>query len=178
MAVFEQELRARARRAYEWGRLGSKLPWALAAAPPAALALGSCEQTPLVLLQAALLAAALVLFLWRGQDYARGVWVGALVGAPAFALPFVFCASGLCFAGPSPALVALCFGGGLASGLVLTGFARWRHWSASTLVSSACVAALTAALGCSVAGLGGVLGAALGLVLAAGPGLVLARAQG
>jgi hypothetical protein len=178
MEAFDRELRARARRAYELGRLGSKLPWALAAGPPAGIALGVCEDPGLVLIQAGLLAAAIVGFLWRGQDYGRGVRVGMLLGAPAFALPLLGCASGVCVAGPSAPLVALCLGGGVACGLALSLRARRRRYSAAFLGSAATVAALTAALGCSVAGLGGALGAAISLALAASPGLVLARAGG
>jgi len=178
MAVSEQELRVRARRAYELGRLGSKLPWALGAAPPAALILGSCQHPGLVVLQAALLAAALVGFAWRSRESERGVLAGALVGAPAFVLPYAFCASGLCAVGPSPALVALCFGVGLAAGLVLTVGARLRARSVGFLVAAASVAALTASMGCSVAGLGGVIGSALGVAIVTGPALVLARSHG
>lgn len=177
MAASETQLRVRAKRAYELGRLRSKLPWAILPVLPAFCAMQGCPMPDLPLVQGMLLAAALVLFQWRGGSLARGAERGLFLGTPGFALPALCCAGGMCATSPTPILVALCFGGGLLAGLGVTLLALWRDLSQSSVVAGATVAGLTAAMGCSMAGSGGLLGLVLGLLLAVSPAFIWARAR-
>ena len=170
-----RELKVRARRAYELGRVRAKLFWALGMASPALVGLGYSGEPALTAVQAVLAGGASLGLLWRGQDYGRGALAGAVIGMPAFAVPLYCCASGTCAAEASSGLVTLCFAGGAAAGLVLTAGAFRRKCSVAYVLSAATVAGLTAGIGCSVIGLGGVLGLMAGLGLGVGPALILAR---
>lgn len=174
-ATAEPILKDRARRGYELGRLISKLPWGFAAAPFAILSLHYCAHPGLAMIQSALLAVSIVAMLWLGRDFAKALLPGLACGVPGFAIPYFCCASGACPVGPSTQLVAICFGGSVLAGLLLSAFAIRRRLSLPALVSAITVAGLMVTLGCSVAGLGGVLGAALGVMLATTPALLFAH---
>lgn len=169
-------LAERARRAYELGRLGRKLPMALFAVPPAVVALRVCGGGGTTIALALLLAAALVAAHWRGEEAARGAGAGLLAGAVAFAVPVVAMGTGLCPLGATPQLLALCCGGGLVSGGVLAVFAlRGAGRAPLYLLAGGVVAALTGGLGCLLAGFAGLAGVTAGIALGMTPSLALAR---
>lgn len=169
-------LTVRARRAYELGRLRAKLPVALFALPPAAVALEVCGRPWVTLPAALLLAVALVAAHWRGEAAARGAGAGLLGGALAFVAPILASGTGMCPVGSSLAMLAVCWGGGLLGGGVLALFARRAPQErALFLVAGGTVAALTGALGCLLAGGGGLVGVAVGLGLGMAPALRPAR---
>jgi hypothetical protein len=175
-ADLTSHLAARARRAYELGRLRAKLPAALFALPPAAVALEVCGRPWVTLPVATLLAAALVAAHWRGEAAARGAGAGLVAGALAFAAPVLASGLGLCPARPSAALLTVCWGGGLVSGGVLALCARRAAGQRRLyLVAAGVVAGLTGSLGCILAGTGGLVGVAAGLGLGMAPALRLVR---
>jgi hypothetical protein len=173
----EHELRQRARRAYERGRLrhaalraGLVLPLAglvhVAGTALAAAALGTLA-----------LAGATLLFLWRGGESARGLRAGLLAGLGPFTLPLLSRASGLmCSQTVCMVLPLACVAGGLLGGALLSGAGfrpepgRRGFWPAALATTAA-----AGVLGCIWAGAAGLLGLAVGLTAGAAP-LLLRRA--
>ncbi len=170
------DLAARARRAYELGRLRTTLPVALFAVPPAVVALRICGGGGLTIGLAVLLAAALVAAHWRGEEAAKGAGAGLLAGAFAFLVPVVANGTGLCPLSASPLMLALCCGGGLASGGVLAACALRRPTRAPLyLLAGGVVAVLTGGLGCLIAGFAGLAGVTAGIAFGLAPAMRLAR---
>ncbi|OLC74630.1 MAG: hypothetical protein AUH83_09450 [Deltaproteobacteria bacterium 13_1_40CM_4_68_19] len=179
MAADELDLRlqARARRAYELGRLLAALrlaPFVLAAAV-AAIACGrpfpvTCALAlPLLLLSVGLA--------YAGGPAGRAVVPGLLAGAGALAAPLLMATVGHACFGPacmSLALPACVAGGGLA-GVVIARTTVRRDADLPFVLGALAVAALTGALGCTLAGAAGVLGMLAGVVVAGAPVLVAAR---
>jgi len=174
MAVPEAVLAARARRAYERGRvLSARLALAVAA-PMVGLSLVLCDR-PLASAGCGLaLAAVLLAAAWRGQPFARGARAGLLAGLGPLLLPLAtclhICAGGVCLLAPTACVVAALLGGA-ALGL----YAR-HHINASPdasgyLVTALAVAALVGSLGCVIAGVSGIVGMMVGLALGTAPAL-------
>ena len=172
MAVPEAVLSARARRAYEVGRLRTALPAVAFAVPMVALSVALCGRPTAsagggIALVAALLAAA-----WRGQPFARGARAGLLGGLGPLLLPmatcFHLCAGGVCLLAPTACVVAALLGGA-ALGL----YARHRipggPDAGGYLLAALGVAALVGSLGCVIAGVSGIVGMVVGLVIGTVP---------
>jgi len=68
-------------------------------------------------------------------------------------------------------------GGALAGGILTVRVLRGYGCSLACISSAGAVAALTASLSCSIAGVGGIAGMVLGLAAASGPAFVLARSS-
>jgi hypothetical protein len=170
-------LEVRARRAYELGRLRAALrvaPFVLMAAA-AAFACGR----PLTLTSA--LAGALLVFsvgaVYAGGPGGRGVVPGLVAGAAPLAMPLLMATLGhACF---GPACMSLCLPacvvGGAVAGVVIARSAARPEPDRRFVVAAVTVAALTGALGCTIAGVAGVLGMIAGTVAAGTPVLVAAR---
>lgn len=172
--------RARARRAYELGRLRSAAWTALAVAPFVACALlASDDRASVSVLGAALYALAAALF-FRGQVYGSAVGAGLVAGAAPMLAPLLFRKSGHCCIGGacwSGCMIA-CFAGGLAAGLVIGWLAAKRpDRSARFWLAAASVATLTGSLGCAVSGLAGTLAMMTALVAASVPVLGVMRGR-
>ena len=177
MERIDTRFAARARRAYELGRLGRKLPMALFALPPVLVALRVCGGGGTTIVLALLLAAALVVAHWRGEEAARGAGAGLLAGAVAFAVPVIAMGTGFCPLEATPRLLALCSGGGLLSGGVLAAFAlRGAGRARLYLLAGGLVAVLTGGLGCLLAGFAGLAGVTAGIALGMTPAVRWARA--
>ncbi len=169
------ELLPRARRAYELGRLRwalRLLPWAICAMV-IAYALG--RPAPLCF---SIGSALILLLLWLGVSgggAGRGASAGLLAGAVPLALPLLVRSLGHLCLGPSCMILCLpaCVLGGAFAGVVLA--ARAAREGRSFVCGALAVAALTGCLGCSLAGVGGVLGMLAGGLLVVPPVLVLAR---
>ncbi len=174
-----EALADRARRAYELGRLRSQLPWAMLALAPLFLSLQFSRGATGTVVGTCALLALLILFLrWRGRQYGQGVLPGLGAGLLAISVPILACSSGLCPARPSSLLLALCVGGGILAGAVVTLRAlSTQCCNIPFLLAAASVAAVTASPTCAVAGASGILGMVLGLAIASSPVLVLARAS-
>jgi hypothetical protein len=172
MAVPEAALSARARRAYEMGRLRSALPAVALAVPMVGLSLALCDRMAAsagcgLALVAVLLAAA-----WRGRPFARGARAGLIAGLGPLLLPMAtclhLCAGGVCLLAPAACVVAALLGGA-ALGL----YARRRVPASPEadgyLLTALAVAALVGSLGCVIAGLSGIVGMVTGLALGTAP---------
>ena len=172
MAVPEAALSARARRAYERGRLLSALPAVAFALPMVALSVVLCDRPAAsagcgLALVVVLLAAA-----WRGQPFARGTRAGLVAGLGPLLLPmatcFHLCAGGVCLFAPTACVVAAMLGGA-ALGLYARRRVAGRPEAGGYLVTALGVAALVGSLGCVIAGASGLIGMAIGLALGTAP---------
>ncbi|MGZ6144008.1 MAG: hypothetical protein ACXWLM_11770 [Myxococcales bacterium] len=177
MPATELTLPARARRAYEWGRLGWSLrlaPWVLAAFA-AAVACGRPFDLCGALAGAVLLLAVGLSF--GGGEAGRAVPPGLLAGGFALALPLLVrtighaCASDACMSLCLPSCVV---GGALGGGFLALRAAREERGRAF-LLAAVGIAGLMGALGCTLAGLSGVAGMLAGAVVAGTPLLLAAR---
>ena len=168
------DLKARARRAYERGRLRRALLPAAAIPPIASLAFVQCAQPFPSIACSVALGLLVAAMLYRGQDWGRGARAGLLAGLAPFGLPPLIEALG------SPALCELlpwfCAAGGAAAGLVLVSRRRIRlenppaYW-----ITAALVTLLAGTVGCWIAGVAGLAGLAAGLAVGAAPVLVPVR---
>jgi hypothetical protein len=165
-------LHSRVRRAYELARLRQALRWASVVLPLAALS-HTCCISPAALWSLCAAAFAAVLYAsWRGQAAGAGAKAGLVAGFAAWVPPVTAQWAGLGF---STIVLALCLGSGVIGGL-LVGWQLRRHASGRPyfVLAASVVAGLTGALGCVVAGAGGVAGMALGELLGAAPFAVVA----
>lgn len=172
MAVPESVLAERARSAFERGRLRAALPTVALVAPMVALSIVVCGRDVASLSCGALLAAALLAALWRGEELARGARAGLAAGAGALLLPmatcFHLCAGGVCLMAPS-----VCVAAGMLGGAAIGRLARRRAAveprTGAYVGAALLIAALAGSLGCVIAGVGGVLGMSAGMAAAIGP---------
>jgi hypothetical protein len=179
MAAGEPDLRleARARRAYELGRLRAALrlaPLVLAAAG-AAIVCGRPLAVTCVLAVALLLLS--VGLAYAGGSAGRAVSPGLLAGAAPLAAPLLMATVGhACFGplGASLGLPACILGGGLA-GVFLARTTARRDADLPFVLAALAVAAMTGSLGCTIAGVTGVVGMLAGVVVGGAPVLVAAR---
>jgi hypothetical protein len=173
------ELRARARRAYELGRarLGAKA--AAASLVIAAIAAGLGRPLLLTASLGAALAILVAALAFRGRASGRAVSTGLWAGSAAMLLPLALSTAGCRMFGEACMRFCLpaCVAGGLAMGFALATVARRREQGeAEFLAGGAAVAALTASLGCTLAGAGGIVAMAVGTLLAGAPVWLAARA--
>ena len=176
MAMNEAALQARARRAYEWGRLR----WSLRLVPLVALAAGAAaacgRPAGLCCALGAAVAGLAVGLSWAGGSGGRAVAPGLIAGVCALALPLAmrtvghFCESDVCMTLCLPACVV---GGGLA-GVLLALRAVREEQGALFAVSGLALAGLMGALGCTLSGAAGVAGMLAGAIIAGGPVLAVA----
>ena len=177
MATNELTLEARARRAYETGRLR----WSLRPAAPilaaAAVAIACGRPAGLSIALAAALLPLAVGLSFAGGPAGRAVRPGLLAGTFPFAMPLLVQTAGhLCLGDQcmSFCLPACVLGGAIGGGLIALRSAREGE-GAAFLISGVAIAALLGSLGCTLAGLGGVAGMLGGVLVAGAPVLVAAR---
>lgn len=172
MAVPEAALSARARRAYEMGRLRSALPSLALAVPMVGLSIVLCDRPTASAGCGLALAAVLLAAAWRGQPFARGARAGLVAGLGPLLLPmatcFHLCAGGVCLLAPTACVVAA-----LAGGAALGLYARHRlpggPDAGGYLSAAMAVAALVGSLGCVIAGVSGIVGMVAGLAIGTVP---------
>jgi len=172
MAAPEAVLYARARRAYERGRLRASLPTVALVAPMVGLSILLCGRYAASACSGIALAAVLAAATWRGQHFARGARAGLVAGLGPLLLPLAMwlhvCVGGVCLLAPS-----ICVAGGLVGGAVVgvKAHGRAEASSAGYLAVALAVAALSGTMGCLIAGASGVLGMAAGMAAGAAPAL-------
>ena len=151
------------------------------AAVLAVLAVGLHRTTSTTWLVAAVLAATLGAFGWRGGPWRRGALAGVLAGLPVFVAPtLVFAVTHgahcpTCELGPTLPCLVTCFGTSSLVGLAV-GHVALRDASPRRFASGALAAAiLTGLLGCATTGLGGAVGIVAGMVAGGAAGWVVGR---
>jgi hypothetical protein len=160
-------LLARARRAYEWGRLRrallGALPLALLIGPALAL---TPRVVPTLILATTLLLGAIGL-LWLGHGYPRAALLGVAAGA--LPLGLVLCSSRLGHACAGSMCMEFCFAtsalGGAAAGALIGSWAFEKRVSALLLLTASAFGLLTGAMGSTCVGLLGVVALAIGFGL-------------
>lgn len=169
------ELRERARAAYEQGRRRLGLRQGLLVLPIGALAVwhGSfLEQGPIALLVFGLVAA----FAWRGGALGRAIWPGLLGGTVAFGLPMLATLSGLAplGCGATTGCLSAAMAGGLGAGICIGRLAGPKR----TMLAALAIAGGLAALSCLPLGASALIaaGAAAGVSAPVTRWLVPARA--
>jgi len=177
MALSEAALLARARRAYERGRLQSALSRSALLVPVVAWSWTWCRYPVLAVVCGTALVALAVAFRWRGQAWARGVGPGLAAGLPPLVLPFLMreasqvCVDEMCC---SLCLIG-CVGGGLAAGVFLgRRAASIDEGRAAFLAAGGTLALLAGAPACAFAGVAGLAGLLLGFAGGSAP-VLLAR---
>jgi hypothetical protein len=172
------ELRETARRAYEMGRARHAAKVSAAALLIGAAAVGLGRPLGVTVALCATLAALVALTVFRGGAAGRAVWPALAAGTGAMFLPLAIRTAGCTLFGPECMRFCLpaCVAGGAAMGAVLPLVARHEQKNAREfLVAGAAIAAVTAAVGCSLAGATGVIGMALGTVAVGAPVWLAAR---
>ncbi|MGH9749396.1 MAG: hypothetical protein ACRD5D_00635 [Candidatus Polarisedimenticolia bacterium] len=173
-------LAARARRAYEIGRLEAALRRGLLLAPLVGAALLCCADAAGVLAGGAGLLAAVTYCLWRGEAFGRGVRPGLIAGMVPLVLPLAVQAMGhpcdpyRCLLDASICVIAG-VAGGIALGLAAP---RPREAGGIPLFVAGLIAGLTGSMGCILYGLIGLGGMVLGLLGGAAPFLAVRHARG
>lgn len=174
----EDILAARARRAYETGRLVLALRGSALLLPLAAVALACGTDPRVTLLSGALLALCVAFFLWRGGEFRRGVRPGLTAGAAPL-LVALFCplTTHICTGGLCLLLPVVCALGGLAGGVALGVLAPLPSEGRGVpLLVASILAGLTGALGCLLYGVIGIAGMIAGLLAGAVPVVASRRA--
>jgi len=176
----KNELYARARRAYDIGRakVASKAMVAAAALAAAAVALGR-SPGQIALLALFLLPLAGVLA-FRGRAGGRAVWPGLVAGGTAMLLPLGVVAAGDAWLGVDCmrfCLPACVVGGALAGAAIASLAAAEQDGEGEFLLAGISLAAITASLGCGLAGSAGLAGMAIGALVAGTPVWFVAHAR-
>lgn len=170
-------LLARARRAYEGGRVGLGLLMAAAVVPMAVLSFLACGRPAATLSGSLALVLVVATAVWRGQDAGRGARLGLLAGVPPLLLPAVVGATGhVCGADVCLLFPVACLGGGLAGGFLLGVLGVRAKLGPTGIVIAGIAAGLAGSLGCIVAGAVGVGVLVLGLAGGLAPALALRKA--
>jgi hypothetical protein len=167
------DLAARARRAYERGRLGWAARVAAYVVPLVALSAVMAGNPTVSLAAGAALLAVSVAARWRGLTWGGAVPTGLVAGLIPFGLMMTlklgsgyFCALGGCM----EHCTRFCAAGGLAAGLLLAAHARrLEHGVTEYLIAGGIVAALTGVLGCFIGGVTGAAWMAIGELAATAP---------
>ncbi len=175
MAQTDDLSKARARRAYELGRLRRALRFSIYPLPLVALSGHACG-TPLTSgLAGALLVISVVFLAWRGGAYESAIVPGLAAGLGAFAVPFAGHFLG-CDGVTRFTSASLCFLGGVLTGAFLGARCLRQPLHRGRFLAAGCaIAMLVGALGCVLAGLGGVLGMMLGVTSVSIPAVLLVR---
>jgi hypothetical protein len=170
-------LEARARRAYELGRLrdASRLAPFVLLASTAAIACG--RPWPLTAALALALLALSVGLSFAGGAAGRAVVPGLIAGGAALAMPLLIATAGhACFGDSCMSLcLPACVVGGAVAGAAIAKMAARYERDARFLGSALAVTALMGALGCTISGAAGVGGMLAGVLAAGTPLLVAAR---
>jgi hypothetical protein len=177
MAAGELSLEARARRAYELGRLRAALRLAPFVLVAAAAAIGCGRPLPVTCAVAVPLLLLSVGLAYAGGSPGRAVYHGLLAGAAPLAAPLLMATVGHTCFGPACASLGLpaCILGGSLAGVVIARTTARQDADLPFVLAALAVAALTGSLGCTIAGAAGVLGMLAGVILAGTPVLVAAR---
>lgn len=172
MESVEQRLSARARRAYELGRLRWAMRVAWIVLPLVAISFAAVGGSPVSAATGALLLVTATALRWRGHASTAAVRAGLAAGLIPFALLLTLkCGGALCMLGDCMTHCArFCAFGGLAAGVLLAIRARAHHTHVvEFLAAASTIAALTGLLGCFVGGLTGMAWMLLGELVATLP---------
>ncbi|MFT3835454.1 MAG: hypothetical protein QM723_00460 [Myxococcaceae bacterium] len=169
------DVEARARRSYEWGRAWFALRHGLLVLPLLGCSLFGCGKPAWAAASGLALFSLVSLLQYKGGALAKVVVPSVAAGLVPMTLPMLAKLSGhVCGGMLCGAFTSTCAVGGVLAG-AWVGRRLAHAQSLKAIGAGLALAALTGALGCAAAGLSGVLGMALGLALGATPAVLLAR---
>ena len=169
-------VKAKARTAYELGRLRRALRFSVLPLPLIAISMNLCGAPVPVCITGGLLIAVIVFLAWRGESYEAAILPGLAAGLSSFALPFGAELFNACNEERMFLCASLCFLGGVITGAFLGARClREALHRRRFLVSGCVIASLVGSLGCVLAGLGGVMGMVLGVTTISIPTVLLVR---
>jgi hypothetical protein len=171
-------VRARAKRAYEVGRLRLGTAPLLLVLALAALSCSLGAAPQVIGLVASALALFAVGFVWRGGAVGRAVFPGLLAGTAPLLLPVALRHMGYCCIGGScvPACMLGCISGGLLAGVMLSRASMTEpHHKGPFLGAASLLTFGAGSLGCSLVGVSGLAGIALSVTLVSLPAMLEAR---
>lgn len=177
MAFTPDELKRRARLAYEIGRLRMAAPWAVLLAAIGLLGTIVTGAGGFGFAMTAVSCLTAVMFVWHGQSLGRGVWPGAWVGGAAMILAMI---AWICEAHGSTSFVECrlpCIIAGVAIGAAAVSHARRGddpRAGLTTLLATAAIATPLALIVCAGLGTGGMVGLAAGLAVGSAPAVARA----
>ncbi|HZN03570.1 MAG TPA: hypothetical protein VFD06_08260 [Candidatus Polarisedimenticolia bacterium] len=177
MATCEPALVARARHAYEGGRLTSAAVRTLALVPLPAVALGCGCQPRTVVIAGSIFLAAVGFCFWRGGDWRRGAIPGIAAGLVPLLTPAALQAGAhACRVDHCGLMTIACAAGGLLGGVLLAWLAPAPRSSGGLPFVVACVVAgLAGAIGCLAYGAIGLAVMTAGLAAGSLPALALRK---
>lgn len=154
----KDQFKSLALKSYERGRWIAALQFLWFVIPIVLISLGTCGDAVLPIGIGLILALAVVLLKWRGEEYGASVGPGLWTGLAAFSIPLVLHILEICCRGNLEVLFCA-LSGALGGALLGLHFARSkRSHKTKALVFAISIAALTAALGCASLGVGATLG--------------------
>ena len=170
MALTDQILKQRTRRAYEAGRLASTPRVTWPAAVMTALSYVLCHEPGLTLTFGGLLIGYATWMLWAGRWQQRAARAGLEAGVLAFSIPFVgFYLDLHELIGLAAASLLLNAGGGFIGGLIIGWRSRWIAEKNRFLMAGAAITTLSGLLGCLFFGYFGIVAMLLGMLIATAP---------
>jgi hypothetical protein len=170
-------LLARARHAYERGRVWHGMWTSGAVLPMAALSWYACGNPGATAMGATTLVALVAAAVWRGQEAGRGARLGLLAGGPALlSCAQVASAGHLCTANVCLLFPVACLLGGVVAGILVGVLAVRRGLPPLGFFTAVLTAWLAASLGCVMAGPTGIAVLVLGMGFGLTPTLVWRRA--
>jgi hypothetical protein len=174
------ELLARARHAYERGRVKLALRTLLLTLPMSALSVGCCQSLSLSLGLGGLLVAASALMVWRGGVAGRAATSGLVAGVAPVVLPLAMraCCS-ISGVGLRYCLSACALGGIIAGAVIWVAATREKDARKEFVLVAGTIATVAGALGCVVLGVSGVVAMTVALAALSTPAMFRqARANG
>jgi hypothetical protein len=179
MATESSDLRERAKRAYEVGRLRHAAAWSIPTLLLGAMVALMVHEVSFPLVLASLLYLASMFLLWRGRAAGRAVLPGIVYGLLPLSAGIIaklhghVCMGNACYGVCLP----LCIGGGVLAGLFIARVAARSENPIAVFFSAAATALFTGAIGNSCVGVHGIIGMGIGIALGFGPMLVFRRAH-
>jgi hypothetical protein len=174
------ELLARARHAYERGRVRLALRTLLLTVPMGALSVGCCQSLVVSVGLGGLLVVASALLVWRGGVGGRAVTSGLLAGVAPVVLPLAMRAGcSISGVGLRYCLSACALGGVIAGAVIWVAAMREKETRKEFVLVAGTVATVAGALGCVVLGVSGVVAMTVALAALSAPAMLRqARASG
>jgi hypothetical protein len=179
MATETAQLRERAKRAYEVGRLRHAAAWSIPMLLLGVMVALMVQEVSIPLVLASVLYLTSMFLLWWGRAPGRGVLPGVaygllpLSGGVIGKLHGHVCMGFACYGVCLP----LCIGGGVLAGIFIARVAARSENPVAVFFSAAATALFTGAIGSSCVGVHGVIGMGLGLGLGYAPMLVFRHSR-
>jgi hypothetical protein len=177
MATEISNLRRRAKRAYEVGRLRHAAAWSIPALLIGGMVALMVREVSMPLVLGSLLYLASMFLLWWGRAPGRGVLPGIAYGLLPLGAGVIaklhghVCMGGACY----DVCLPLCIGGGILAGFFIARVAARSENPMAVFFSASATALFTGAIGSSCVGFHGIIGMGIGLGFGFAPMMAFRR---